>query len=98
MRAVLSGVPGRGTVIVGEGAKDAAPMLYDGEGFGTGDGPAFDIAVDPLECTKLCAKGLPGSLATIAFAPGGTMAELAASHYMEKLVGPRALRDVLDLH
>ena len=86
MRAALADAPGRGTVVVGEGAKDDAPMLHDGEVVGRRDGHAFDIAVDPLECTKLCAKGLPGSLATIAFAPPGSMAQLGCSFYMDKLV------------
>ena len=86
MRAALADAPGRGTVVVGEGAKDEAPMLYDGEVVGRRDGRAFDIAVDPLECTKLCAKGLPGSLATIAFAAPGSMARLGCSFYMDKLV------------
>jgi fructose-1,6-bisphosphatase II len=71
-------------------------MLFDGERLGT-DGPEFDIAVDPLECTKLCAKGLPSSLTTIAFAAADTMPSLAAAFYMDKLVGPPALRGVLDL-
>jgi fructose-1,6-bisphosphatase II len=86
MRAALAEAPGRGTVVVGEGAKDEAPMLHDGERLGRGGGHEFDIAVDPLECTKLCAKGLPGSLATIAFAPRGAMARLGCSFYMDKLV------------
>lgn len=93
MRAVLDAAPGSGTVIVGEGAKDQAPMLFSGERLGSGDGPQFDIAVDPLECTTLCARGLPGALATIAFAPAGTMPSLQASFYMEKLVGPPELID-----
>ena len=85
MRAALAQAPGRGTVVVGEGAKDEAPMLYEGERLGRG-GVEFDIAVDPLECTRLCAKGLPGSLATIAFARRGAMARLGGSFYMDKLV------------
>ena len=88
MRAVLQRAPGIGTVVVGEGAKDEAPMLFDGERLGV-DGPEFDIAVDPLECTNLCAKGLPGSLTTIGFAAPGTMPSIAAAYYMDKLVGPR---------
>lgn len=72
-------------------------MLFDGERLGTGTGLEFDIAVDPLECTSLCAKGLPGSLATIAFATPGSMAALGVAFYMDKLVGPPALRRVLDL-
>jgi fructose-1,6-bisphosphatase II len=97
MRAALAFAPGVGTVVVGEGAKDEAPMLFDGERLGANDGPAFDIAVDPLECTTLCAKGLPESLATIAFAAPGAMADLAASFYMDKLVGPREVLQALDI-
>jgi fructose-1,6-bisphosphatase II len=96
MRAALTQAPGRGTVVVGEGAKDGAPMLHDGEQLGRGSA-AFDIAVDPLECTKLCAKGLPGSLATIAFARRGAMARLGCSFYMDKLVARAPAGDALDL-
>jgi fructose-1,6-bisphosphatase II len=97
MRAALAEAPGRGTVVVGEGAKDEAPMLHDGERLGRRDGPEFDIAVDPLECTKLCAKGLPGSLATIAFARPGSMARLGCSFYMDKLVARDSVGRALDL-
>ena len=97
MRAALSRAPGIGTVVIGEGAKDAAPMLFDGEWLGAGDGPEFDIAVDPLECTKLCAKGLPGALAAIALAESGAMASIGAAFYMDKLVGPSAMRGALDI-
>jgi fructose-1,6-bisphosphatase II len=96
MRAALAHAPGRGMVVVGEGAKDDAPMLYDGERLGRG-GREFDIAVDPLECTKLCAKGLPGSLTTIAFARRGSMARLGCSFYMDKLVASGGAGDALDL-
>jgi fructose-1,6-bisphosphatase II len=96
MRAALAGAPGLGTVVIGEGEKDGAPMLYNGERVGAG-GPAFDIAVDPLECTTFCAKGLPGSFATIAFAEGGTLLRPGPSHYMEKLVAPAAARAVIDI-
>jgi fructose-1,6-bisphosphatase II len=96
MRRVLAQAPGRATVVVGEGAKDDAPMLYDGERLGRG-GAAFDVAVDPLECTKLCAKGLPGSLATIAFARYGAMARLGCSFYMDKLVTAAPADCALDL-
>src|SRR5512132_3091273 len=95
MRAALARAPGRGMVVVGEGAKDDAPMLHDGERLGRGAG-AFDIAVDPLECTKLCAKGLPGSLATIAVARRGAMARLGCSFYMDKLVASGAVGEELD--
>jgi fructose-1,6-bisphosphatase II len=97
MRTALAGARGLGTVVVGEGAKDEAPMLFVGEQLGSGDGPSFDIAVDPLECTKLCAKGLPGALTTIAFAEPGAMVSIAASFYMDKLIGPAAACGALDL-
>lgn len=97
MREALARGQGTGTVVVGEGAKDAAPMLFVGERLGACEEPAFDIAVDPLECTKLCALGLPGALATIAFAEPGTMAPLAASFYLDKLVGPVAIKGAVDL-
>jgi fructose-1,6-bisphosphatase II len=96
MRRALAQAPGLGTVVIGEGEKDGAPMLYNGERVGAG-GPAFDIAVDPLECTTFCAKGLPGSLATIAFAEGDALLRPGPSHYMEKLVAPPAARDAIDI-
>ena len=96
MRRTLARAPGLGTVVIGEGEKDGAPMLYNGEHVGAG-GPAFDIAVDPLECTSFCAKGLPGSLATIAFAEGGALLRPGPSHYMEKLVAPPAAREAIDI-
>jgi fructose-1,6-bisphosphatase II len=97
MREVLASGAGCGTVVVGEGAKDEAPMLYDGERVGEGE-RQFDIAVDPLECTHLCAKGLPGALTTIAFAESGAMAALGASFYMDKLVARGAGRGALDIN
>ena len=96
MRRALAEAPGLGTVVIGEGEKDSAPRLYNGERVGVG-GPAFDIAVDPLECTTFCAKGLPGSLATIAFAEAGDLLRPGPSHYMEKLVAPSAARDAIDV-
>jgi fructose-1,6-bisphosphatase II len=96
MRRALAEAPGLGTVVIGEGEKDSAPRLYNGERVGVG-GPAFDIAVDPLECTTFCAKGLPGSLATIAFAEAGALLRPGPSHYMEKLVAPSAARDAIDV-
>src|ERR671925_1652203 len=94
MRRALSQAPGIGTVVIGEGEKDGAPMLYNGERVGSG-GPGFDIAVDPLECTAFCAKGLPGSLATIALAEEGALLRPGPSHYMEKLVVPRSARTAI---
>ena len=98
MRAVLSHLPGTGTVVIGEGEKDEAPMLFNGEQVGDGSSDlAIDIAVDPLECTDFCAAGLPGALTTIAFAEGGTMWSPGPGLYMDKLVvGPEA-REAIDL-
>ncbi len=97
MRAVLGETKGLGKVIIGEGEKDNAPMLYNGEELGDGDGPRFDIAVDPVECTDLCAAGLPGSLATIAFAGEGCLWSPGPGLYQDKLVVGRAARDAIDL-
>ncbi|HEY0279387.1 MAG TPA: fructose-bisphosphatase class II [Solirubrobacterales bacterium] len=93
MRSVLSRSPDAGTVVIGEGAKDKAPMLADGELVGRAERPSFDIAVDPLECTDLCAHGLAGALSTIAVAPLGSLWSPGPAFYMDKLVLPRAARD-----
>jgi fructose-1,6-bisphosphatase II len=92
MRGVLAAAGATGTVITGEGAKDGAPMLADGELTGSGGGPRFEIAVDPLECTDLCACGLPGALSTIALAPPGSLWSPGPAFYMDKLVLPPAAR------
>jgi len=97
MRRVLGETHGLGTVIIGEGEKDNAPMLFNGEQVGDGEGPRFDIAVDPVECTDLCANGLPGSLTTIAFAGDGCLWSPGPGHYQDKLVVGRAARDAIDL-
>ncbi|MDP8943014.1 MAG: class II fructose-bisphosphatase [Actinomycetota bacterium] len=97
MREVLSGAHGTGSVVIGEGEKDEAPMLYNGEQLGTGEGPEFDIAVDPIEGTSFCAKGLPGALATIAFAESGCMWSPGPAFYMDKLVVPPAARGAVDI-
>jgi fructose-1,6-bisphosphatase II len=91
MRTALGRAAGTGIVITGEGAKDEAPMLADGELTG-GGGPTFDIAVDPLECTDLCARGLPGALSTMAVAPQGSLWSPGPAFYMDKLVLPPAAR------
>ena len=92
MRKVLDTVPIDGTVIIGEGEKDEAPMLYNGERVGTGVAPEVDIAVDPVEGTRLLAEGRQGSLAVMAGAPTGTMFDPGPCVYMEKfVVGPRAV-------
>ncbi len=90
LRNALARVPGNIRVVIGEGEKDDAPMLYAGEELGTGDGPACDLAVDPLEGTKLCARGEDGAVSVLAAAPPGTLCA-TPGWYMEKLVvGPAA--------
>src|ERR1051325_10282159 len=97
MRAVLDTVQMRGTVVIGEGEKDKAPMLYNGEEVGSGEGPEVDVAVDPLEGTRLTALGQPNAIAVIALAERGTMLFPGAAVYMEKIaVGPLAL-DAIDI-
>ena len=82
----------RGVVVIGEGEKDEAPMLYNGEEVGDGEGPEVDVAVDPLEGTRLTALGQPNAIAVIAVAERGTMLFPGAAFYMEKIaVGPRAV-------
>jgi len=97
MRRVLASAPGAGMVVSGEGAKDDAPMLYDGEQLGTGDDPAFDIAVDPLEGTSLLAGGLPGALSTIAVAEAQCLWSPGPSFYADKLVVRAEARDAVDI-
>jgi fructose-1,6-bisphosphatase II len=96
MRATLATVPGRGVVVIGEGEKDEAPMLYAGEEVGAGQGPRFDLAVDPLEGTSLCARGAPGAVAVLAAAPAGTLAA-PPGFYMEKLVVGAASAGAVDI-
>ena len=97
MRRVLDAAPGTGTVIIGEGEKDDAPMLFNGETVGGGGSPAFDIAVDPVECTTFCANGLLGSLATIAMAESGSMWEPGPAFYMDKLLARAEAGNVIDI-
>jgi len=97
MRFVLDSVSMRGVVVIGEGEKDEAPMLYNGEEVGNGEGPEVDVAVDPLEGTRLTALGQPNAIAVIAVAERGTMLFPGAAFYMEKIaVGPDAL-DAIDI-
>src|SRR5512138_3882666 len=84
MRREMNRIPIDGTVVIGEGERDEAPMLYIGERIGTGIGPRVDIAIDPLEGTTLCAKNMPGSIATMTLAEGGTLLN-APDVYMEKI-------------
>jgi len=97
MRAVLDTVHMAGTVVIGEGEKDEAPMLYNGEAVGDGNGAAVDIAVDPLEGTRLCALGMPNALAVIAISERGTMFDPGPCVYMEKMAARDDLADCLDL-
>jgi fructose-1,6-bisphosphatase II / sedoheptulose-1,7-bisphosphatase len=97
MRREMNNLRIAGTVVIGEGERDEAPMLFIGEKVGNGDGPKVDIAVDPLEGTTLCAKNMPGAIATMAMAEGGTLLN-APDVYMEKIaVGPGYPRGVVDL-
>ena len=86
LRAALAPLDVDGVVVVGEGEKDEAPMLFVGERFGTGAGPAVDLAVDPIDGTRLAASGRPGAMAVMAVAPRGALAAVGAAHYMEKHV------------
>jgi fructose-1,6-bisphosphatase II len=91
MRQLISGVSMQGVVVIGEGEKDEAPMLFNGEEVGDGTGPACDVAVDPIDGTTLMAKGMPNALAVMAVAERGAMFDPSAVFYMEKLaVGPEA--------
>ena len=97
MRRELNKLPIDGTVVIGEGELDEAPMLFIGEKVGTKNGPKVDIAVDPLEGTTLCAKNMPGAIATMAMAEGGTLLN-APDVYMEKIaIGPGYPKGVVDL-
>ncbi|KPN62200.1 fructose-1,6-bisphosphatase II / sedoheptulose-1,7-bisphosphatase [Aliiroseovarius crassostreae] len=97
MRDQLNLLEIAGTVVIGEGERDEAPMLYIGEEVGTGEGPAVDIALDPLEGTTLTAKDMPNALTVIAMAPRGTLLH-APDVYMEKLaIGPGYPTDVVSL-
>lgn len=90
MRDVLGTVPGRGRVVIGEGEKDDAPMLYTGEEVGDGNGPAFELAIDPLEGTDYCASGLDGAISILAAGPPDSL-WATSGYYMDKLiVGPGA--------
>jgi fructose-1,6-bisphosphatase II len=97
MRHVLDSVSMDGVVVIGEGEKDEAPMLYNGEHIGDGTPPLVDIAVDPLEGTRLAALGMPSALTVIALAERGTMFDPGPCVYMEKLAGGPDIADLLDL-
>lgn len=97
MRQTLNAMPIRGRIVIGEGERDEAPMLYIGEEVGTGEGPEIDIALDPLEGTTIAAKGMPNALAIIAMAPKGGLL-FAPDTYMDKIaVGPDYPEGLIDL-
>ncbi len=97
MRVMISTIGMNGTVVIGEGEKDNAPMLYNGEQVGDGTGPECDVAVDPIDGTTLTAKGMTNAVAVLAVSPRGSMYDPSAVFYMEKLVtGPEAA-DVVDI-
>jgi fructose-1,6-bisphosphatase II len=97
MRRLINSVPMRGVVVIGEGEKDNAPMLYNGEQVGDGSGPEVDVAVDPIDGTTLMSKGMPNALAVLAVAERGAMFDPSAVFYMDKLaVGPDSA-EVIDI-
>jgi fructose-1,6-bisphosphatase II len=97
MRLMLDTVSMDGVVVIGEGEKDEAPMLYNGEKVGSGEGPPVDVAVDPIDGTRLLSKGMGNALSVVAVSEGGTMFDPKAAVYMEKIaVGPEAA-DVIEI-
>ncbi|WP_172651880.1 class II fructose-bisphosphatase [Rhodococcus opacus] len=97
IRQLINSVTMRGVVVIGEGEKDNAPMLYNGECVGTGDGPECDVAVDPVDGTTMMSKGMSNAIAVLAVSERGTMFDPSAVFYMEKIaVGPDAA-DVIDI-
>lgn len=95
MRTVLATTEMDGVVVIGEGEKDEAPMLYNGEAVGSGRGPRVDVAVDPVEGTSLLARGAPDAIAVVGVAPRGAMWSPGPAYYMEKLVVGAAARSAL---
>ena len=97
MRQLIGTVGMRGVVVIGEGEKDEAPMLFNGEVVGSGEGPECDVAVDPIDGTTLMSKGMPNAIAVLAVAERGTMYDPSAVFYMEKLVVGHEAADVVDI-
>src|SRR3989442_6127913 len=97
MRAMLDTVSMAGVVVIGEGEKDKAPMLYNGEEVGDGHGPEVDVAVDPLEGTRLTSIGAPNAISVIALAERGTMFFPGAAVYMEKIATGAQAADAIDI-
>src|SRR5512139_1724652 len=97
MRTVLQTVDMNGVVVIGEGEKDNAPMLYNGEVVGDGTGPECDVAVDPIDGTTLTAKGMANAVSVLAVSPRGSMFDPSAVFYMEKLAAGPEAADVVDI-
>lgn len=97
MRLSFNSMDIRGKIIIGEGEKDFAPMLFNGEAVGCGEGPAMDVAVDPVEGTNLLAYGRPNAISVVGMAPAGSMYNPGPSFYMQKLVVPAPARNAVDL-
>src|SRR5213592_973627 len=97
MRELVNSVSMRGVVVIGEGEKDNAPMLYNGEEVGNGTGAACDVAVDPIDGTRLCANGMPNAISVLAVANRGSMYDPSAVFYMSKLATGPAAADVVDI-
>ncbi|NIA04551.1 MAG: class II fructose-bisphosphatase [Proteobacteria bacterium] len=97
MRISFDSVDIHGTVIIGEGEKDKAPMLFNGEKVGSGHGPETDVAVDPVEGTRLLAYGRPNAIAVVSMAPKGSMYDPGPAFYMNKLVAPAEAKGQLDI-
>jgi fructose-1,6-bisphosphatase II len=97
MRAMINTVDMNGVVVIGEGEKDNAPMLHNGENVGNGEGPHCDVAVDPIDGTSLTAQGVNGAISVIAVAPRGTMFDPQDSFYMNKLVTGPAAAHAIDI-
>ena len=97
MRVLISTVGMQGTVVIGEGEKDNAPMLFNGEEVGSGVGPECDVAVDPIDGTTLTAKGMANAVSVLAVSPRGSMYDPSAVFYMEKLVTGAEAADLVDI-
>ncbi len=98
MRLSFDTIDIQGTVVIGEGEKDEAPMLFNGEDVGSGKGPAMDVAVDPVEGTNLLALGRPNAIAVVALAPRGSMYDPGPAFYMNKLVVPAVAKGQVDIN
>ncbi len=97
MRISFGSLRINGTVVIGEGEKDHAPMLYNGEKLGRGDGPELDVAVDPVEGTNLLAYGRPNAISVVAVAPGGSLFNPGPSYYMQKIVVSKAAAKAIEI-